>query len=144
VHDRKEARASQGDEPQKKDMLDYMLAGVDRKSGERLDDTNIRYQIITFLIAGHETTSGLLSFTTYFLLSNPDVLAKAYEEVDRVLGTDLSVKPTMKQVNALTYVQQILKESLRLWPTAPAFALLPYKDAAPCAAPRPRGVGRAR
>ncbi len=128
VHDRKEARAAQGDEPQKKDMLDYMLAGIDRKSGERLDDTNIRYQIITFLIAGHETTSGLLSFTTYFLLTNPDVLAKAYEEVDRVLGTDLSVKPTMKQVNALTYVQQILKESLRLWPTAPAFALLPYKD----------------
>ncbi|MDQ6943908.1 MAG: cytochrome P450, partial [Candidatus Eremiobacteraeota bacterium] len=128
VHDRKEARAAQADEPQKKDMLDYMLAGVDRKSGERLDDTNIRYQIITFLIAGHETTSGLLSFTTYFLLNNPDALAKAYEEVDRVLGTDLSVKPTMKQVNALTYVQQILKESLRLWPTAPAFALLPYKD----------------
>ena len=128
VHDRKEARAAQGDEPQKKDMLDYMLAGVDRKSGERLDDTNIRYQIITFLIAGHETTSGLLSFATYFLLNNPDALAKAYEEVDRVLGTDLSVRPTMKQVNALTYVQQILKESLRLWPTAPAFALLPYKD----------------
>ena len=128
VHDRKEARAAQGDEPQKIDMLDYMLAGVDRKSGERLDDTNIRYQIITFLIAGHETTSGLLSFTTYYLLNNPDALAKAYEEVDRVLGTDLSVKPTMKQVNALTYVQQILKESLRLWPTAPAFALRPYKD----------------
>jgi cytochrome P450/NADPH-cytochrome P450 reductase len=128
IHDRKEARAAQGDEPQKKDMLDYMLAGVDRKSGERLDDTNIRYQIITFLIAGHETTSGLLSFTTYFLLNNPDALARAYDEVDRVLGTDLSVKPTMKQVNALTYVQQILKESLRLWPTAPAFALLPYKD----------------
>jgi cytochrome P450/NADPH-cytochrome P450 reductase len=128
VHDRKEARAAQGDEPQKKDMLDYMLAGVDRKSGERLDDTNIRYQIITFLIAGHETTSGLLSFATYFLLNNPDALAKAYEEVDRVLGTDLSVKPTMKQVNALAYVQQILKESLRLWPTAPAFAVLPYKD----------------
>ncbi|MDQ6924660.1 MAG: cytochrome P450 [Candidatus Eremiobacteraeota bacterium] len=128
VHDRKEARAAQADEPQKKDMLDYMLAGVDRKSGERLDDTNIRYQIITFLIAGHETTSGLLSFATYFLLSSPDALVKAYEEVDRVLGTDLTVKPTMKQVNALTYVQQILKESLRLWPTAPAFALLPYKD----------------
>jgi len=128
VHDRKEARAAQGDEPQKKDMLDYMLAGVDRKSGERLDDTNIRYQIITFLIAGHETTSGLLSFATYFLLNDPDALAKAYEEVDRVLGTDLAVKPTMKQVNSLVYVQQILKESLRLWPTAPAFALLPYKD----------------
>ncbi len=128
VHDRKEQRANADADAPKTDMLDYMLAGVDRKSGERLDDTNIRYQIITFLIAGHETTSGLLSFATYFLLSNPGVLAKAYAEVDRVLGTDLSVKPTMKQVNALVYVQQVLKESLRLWPTAPAFALLPYKD----------------
>ncbi|GAC1581323.1 MAG: hypothetical protein NVS3B7_16370 [Candidatus Elarobacter sp.] len=128
VTDRKEQRdAAAGDFP-KTDMLDYMLAGIDRKSGERLDDTNIRYQIITFLIAGHETTSGLLSFATYFLLQNPDVLARAYDEVDRVLGTDPSVKPTMKQVNALVYVQQILKEALRLWPTAPAFALLPYKD----------------
>ncbi len=128
IADRKQARAADGGEPQKTDMLDYMLAGVDRKTGERLDDTNIRYQIITFLIAGHETTSGLLSFATYFLLSHPDVLARATEEVDRVFGTDPSVKPTMKQVKALVYVGQILKESLRLWPTAPAFALLPYKD----------------
>ncbi|HEY0394852.1 MAG TPA: cytochrome P450 [Candidatus Elarobacter sp.] len=127
VQDRKEQHAA-SDETKKTDLLDYMLSGVDRKSGERLDDTNIRYQIITFLIAGHETTSGLLSFTIYYLLNNPDVLARAYDEVDRVLGTDLSVKPAMRQVGALTYVQQVLKESLRLWPTAPAFGLLPYKD----------------
>ncbi len=128
VRERKEQRAAAPADAPKVDLLDYMLAGVDRKSGERLDDTNIRYQIITFLIAGHETTSGLLSFATYFLLANPDVAARAAEEVDRVLGTDLTVKPTMRQVNALTYVQQVLKEALRLWPTAPAFALLPYKD----------------
>ncbi|HEY0615151.1 MAG TPA: cytochrome P450 [Candidatus Elarobacter sp.] len=129
VSERKAERAASDEAAAKKsDLLDYMLTGVDRKTGERLDDTNIRYQIITFLIAGHETTSGLLSFTIYYLLNNPDVLARAYEEVDRVLGTDLSVKPAMKQVGALTYVQQILKEALRLWPTAPAFGLLPYRD----------------
>ncbi len=102
VRERKEQRDGASTDAPKSDMLDYMLAGVDRKSGERLDDTNIRYQIITFLIAGHETTSGLLSFATYFLLTNPDVLARATEEVDRVLGTDVSVKPTMRQVNALS------------------------------------------
>jgi cytochrome P450/NADPH-cytochrome P450 reductase len=52
----------------------------------------------------------------------------AYEEVDRVLGTDIGVMPTIKQVNQLTYVQQILNESLRLYPTAPAIGLYPYKD----------------
>lgn len=112
----------------KTDLLSYMLTGADKKTGERLDDVNIRYQIITFLIAGHETTSGLLSFATYALLNNPDVLAKAYEEVDRVLGPDPKVPPTYAQVNQLTYITQILKETLRLWPTAPMFALYPYED----------------
>lgn len=110
------------------DLLNYMLAGVDKVTGESLSDENIRYQINTFLIAGHETTSGLMSFTLYFLLNNPDVLEKAYQEVDRVLGRDISIEPTIKQVNQLTYVQQILYEALRLWPTAPAFGLYPYED----------------
>jgi cytochrome P450/NADPH-cytochrome P450 reductase len=119
----------QGDDADgKPDLLSCMLSGVDKKSGERLDDLNIRYQVITFLIAGHETTSGLLSFAVYFLLQNPEVLARAYEEVDRVLGPDVSTAPTYAQVNQLTYLDQVLKESLRLWPTAPVFALSPHKD----------------
>ena len=112
----------------KRDLLSYMLTGIDKQSGESLDDTNIRYQIITFLIAGHETTSGLLSFALYFLLHSPEVLAKAYEEVDRVLGPDPSVPPTFAQINRLKYVGQILKETLRLWPTAPMFSVYPYED----------------
>src|SRR5512147_1197423 len=51
----------------KKDMLAAMMTGVDRATGEQLDDVNIRYQINTFLIAGHETTSGLLSYTLFAL-----------------------------------------------------------------------------
>jgi cytochrome P450/NADPH-cytochrome P450 reductase len=117
-----------GAERAQKDLLNYMLAGVDKATGESLSDENIRYQINTFLIAGHETTSGLLSFTIYFLLNHPDVLARAYEEVDRVLGADISTPPTLAQVNQLDYIRQILLESLRLWPTAPAFSLYPYKD----------------
>ena len=125
IRERRESGADLGSKP---DLLSYMLSGVDRKTGERLDDLNIRYQVITFLIAGHETTSGLLSFAVYFLLQNPEVLARAYAEVDRVLGPDPAVKPTYAQVNQLTYVGQVLKEALRLWPTAPVFALAPYKD----------------
>ena len=123
----RERRRGVGDTSQN-DLLNYMLAGVDKTTGESLSDENIRYQINTFLIAGHETTSGLMSFTLYYLMNNPDVLAKAYEEVDRVLGRDISTPPTLQQVNQLTYVNQILSEALRLWPTAPAFGLAPYKD----------------
>ncbi|MEL7485931.1 MAG: bifunctional cytochrome P450/NADPH--P450 reductase [Pseudomonadota bacterium] len=123
----RERRRGGGDNAQK-DLLNYMLAGVDKVTGESLSDENIRDQINTFLIAGHETTSGLLSFTLYFLLNNPDVLAKAYEEVDRVLGRDIAAPPTYAQVNQLDYVRAILLESLRLWPTAPAFSVYPYED----------------
>ncbi|MBW8857041.1 MAG: cytochrome P450, partial [Bradyrhizobium sp.] len=112
----------------KKDMLGAMMTGVDRATGEQLDDVNIRYQINTFLIAGHETTSGLLSCTIYALLKHPEVLKKAYEEVDRVLGPDTDARPTYQQVTQLTYITQILKEALRLWPPAPAYGIAPLKD----------------
>ena len=111
-----------------KDMLAAMMTGVDRSTGDQLDDVNIRYQINTFLIAGHETTSGLLSCTLYALLKHPDVLKKAYEEVDRVLGPDIDARPTYQQVTQLTYIAQVLKEALRLWPPAPAYGIAPLKD----------------
>ncbi|MDO8980252.1 MAG: cytochrome P450 [Afipia sp.] len=111
-----------------KDMLNAMMTGIDKVTGEQLDDVNIRYQINTFLIAGHETTSGLLSCAIYAMLKHPDVLKKAYEEVDRVLGPDIDAKPTFQQVTQLTYISQILKESLRMWPPAPAYGVSPLKD----------------
>ena len=110
------------------DLLDRMLTGFDRQSGEKLDETNIIAQCTTFLVAGHETTSGLLSFALYALLKNPEVLARAYDEVDRVLGSDLNVLPTYAQVHQVPYVGQILEETLRLWPTAPMFTRHPYED----------------
>src|SRR5205809_3810818 len=121
---RKNTAATDG----KKDMLGAMMTGVDRATGAQLDDVNIRYQINTFLIAGHETTSGLLSCTIYALLKHPDVLKKAYEEVDRVLGPDIDARPTYQQVTQLTYFTQILKEALRLWPPAPAYGISPLSD----------------
>ncbi len=102
------------------DLLGHMLVGTD-KQGNTLPDHNIVAQCVTFLVAGHETTSGLLSFTISYLLKHPDVVARAHEEVDRVLGTDPSVPPTVAQVQQLAYIRQILDETLRLWPTAPAF-----------------------
>ncbi|QWG11831.1 cytochrome P450 [Bradyrhizobium sediminis] len=121
---RSNAEAAEG----KKDMLGAMMTGVDRSTGEQLDDVNIRYQINTFLIAGHETTSGLLSCALYALLKHPEVLKKAYEEVDRVLGPDVDARPTYQQVTQLTYITQILKEALRLWPPAPAYGISPLQD----------------
>ncbi|MGJ8562283.1 MAG: bifunctional cytochrome P450/NADPH--P450 reductase [Alphaproteobacteria bacterium] len=110
------------------DLLNFMLAGKDPVTGEGLSDENIRYQINTFLIAGHETTSGLLSFALYYLLKNPKIMKRAQTEVDAVLGHDVSIPPSMAQIGQLKYVRAVLDEALRLWPTAPAFSVSPYED----------------
>ncbi|MGG3471488.1 cytochrome P450 [Neobacillus pocheonensis] len=107
------------------DLLARMLYAKDPETGDHLDDENIRSQIITFLIAGHETTSGLLSFAIFLLLKNPDVLKTAYEEVDHVLTESA---PSYQQVLELKYIRMILHESLRLYPTAPQFALYAKED----------------
>ena len=107
------------------DLLNLMLTAVDPETKTRLEDVNIRYQVITFLIAGHETTSGLLSFALYLLLRNPAVLAQAYAEVDRVIGTTPPAYGMMAQLDA---IDRVLKETLRLWPTAPAITVGAYED----------------
>jgi len=124
IRERRESGNLEG----KRDLLSCMLGGVDKQSGQRLPDANIRAQCITFLVAGHETTSGLLSFVIYYLLKYPEVMARAQAEVDSVLGTDISVFPDYAQVRKLGYVNQILEETLRLWPTAPGFFRYPLQD----------------
>lgn len=113
--------------PAPRDLLQFMLTGVDKATGEKLDDVTIRHEINTFLVAGHETTSGLLSFAMWFLGTHPEAAAKTRAEVDRVFGPDPAVAPTYDQVRALQYVPQVLKESLRVWPTAPGFARRPLQ-----------------
>ncbi|KAF0636536.1 hypothetical protein FPSE5266_08050 [Fusarium pseudograminearum] len=107
------------------DMLTAMMEGKDPKTGEGMSDGLIVQNLITFLIAGHETTSGLLSFAFYYLLENPRTLEKARAEVDEVVG-DQSLN--VDHLTKMPYVNMILRETLRLMPTAPGFHVTPYKD----------------
>ncbi|MEU8547705.1 cytochrome P450 [Streptomyces roseoverticillatus] len=110
------------------DLLGRMLHTRDAVTGEPLDDVNIRNQVITFLIAGHETTSGALSFALYYLTKHPAVLARARAEVDALWGDAGTPEPDYGDIGKLTYIRQVLNESLRLWPTAPGFAVEPLQD----------------
>ncbi|RJQ75618.1 cytochrome P450 [Pseudonocardiaceae bacterium YIM PH 21723] len=121
------ARRGSGDASQA-DLLGRMLHVRDPRTGELLDDENIRYQVLTFLIAGHETTSGALSFALYYLLKHPEVLARAQSEVDALWAGQQNPQPSYEDVGRLTYVRQVLNEALRLWPTAPAYAVEPVAD----------------
>ncbi|KAK3352503.1 putative bifunctional P-450:NADPH-P450 reductase [Lasiosphaeria hispida] len=100
----------------RKDLLAAMLDGVDPKTGLKMTDKSIIDNLITFLIAGHETTSGLLSFAFYQLIKHPKAYAKAQKEVDEVIGTG-TIRP--EHMNKLPYINAILRETLRLNPTIP-------------------------
>lgn len=100
------------------DLLDIMLApGGDGLPA--LSEANIRYQLINFLVAGHETTSGALSFAFYFLSLHPEAAERARAEIDDVWGE--AERPSFEQVAKLRYVRRVLDESLRLQPTVPGY-----------------------
>ena len=104
---------------EKHDLLNAMIKNKDPKTGELMSDGLISANMITFLIAGHETTSGLLSFAMLYLLKNPATYFAARDEVDKVLGRG---KMTVEHLKDLHYINAVLRETLRLSPTAPAFA----------------------
>ncbi|MER6207159.1 cytochrome P450 [Streptomyces sp. NPDC001642] len=108
------------------DLLDRMLDTTHPGTGERLSPENVRRQVITFLVAGHETTSGSLSFALHYLARHPEIAARARAEVDQVWGD--AQTPGYDQVAKLRYVRRVLDESLRLWPTAPAYAREATRD----------------
>ncbi|MFG2503113.1 bifunctional cytochrome P450/NADPH--P450 reductase [Streptomyces sp. NPDC048441] len=103
------------------DLLGLMLSARHPGDGTKLDTANIRNQVITFLIAGHETTSGAMSFALYYLAKHPAVLHLVQREVDALWGDAADPEPTFEDVGRLTYTRQVLNEALRLWPTAAAF-----------------------
>ncbi|MEI5524881.1 cytochrome P450 [Streptomyces brasiliscabiei] len=110
------------------DLLGLMLTAEHPADGTTLDTANIRNQVITFLIAGHETTSGAMSFALYHLAKQPAVLQLVRREVDALWGDEADPEPTFDEVGRLAYTRQVLNETLRLWPTAAAFTRYARED----------------
>nr|ABQ59243.1 CYP97C3 [Chlamydomonas reinhardtii]BCR82585.1 cytochrome P450 [synthetic construct] len=84
---------------------------------EEVDSTQLRDDLLSMLVAGHETTGSALTWTLYLLVNNPDKMAKAQAEVDAVLGSRLP--PTMADYGQLRYVMRCVNESMRLYPHPP-------------------------
>ena len=126
-HGRHDPRRAARERRSGTDLLGHMLVGTDKR-GNTLPDHNIVAQCGTFLVAGHETTSGLLSFAISCLLKAPEVVARAQAEVDRVLGTDPSVPPTVRAGQPqLGYISRSSTRHRAPWPTAPAVTATPSK-----------------
>ncbi|QHC24379.1 cytochrome P450 [Streptomyces sp. GS7] len=119
-----DARTAGGDRGED-DLLGLMLAATgegDGRQGPVLDLANIRNQVITFLIAGHETTSGALSFALYHLLKDPLALRMVQREADELWGDEADPDPSFEDIGKLAFTRQVLNEALRLWPTAALFS----------------------
>lgn len=100
------------------DLLGRLLAAA--SSGEHsISEENVINQIITVLIAGHDTTGSLLAFALHALLSHPAELDRAVAEVDVVVG---AAKLRPDHLPRLTFLEMVIRESLRLWPSARTFA----------------------
>ncbi|MEY9938539.1 bifunctional cytochrome P450/NADPH--P450 reductase [Streptacidiphilus sp. MAP5-3] len=110
------------------DLLSLMLDTVHPVDGTTLDLENVRNQVITFLIAGHETTSGTLAFALYHLAKNPAALRLVQREVDELWGDQADPEPTFEDVGRLRMTRQVLNETLRLWPAAPGFGRQARQD----------------
>jgi cytochrome P450 len=97
------------------DLLSMLMAARDEDDGQRMTDVQLRDEIMTLLIAGHETTANALCWTFHLLSQHPEVERRLHEEVDAILGDRL---PGLDDVQRLTYVERVLAESMRLYPPA--------------------------
>ncbi|CAF2108144.1 unnamed protein product [Rotaria magnacalcarata] len=100
------------------DLLDLLLSAVDTQ-GQPFTDQEIKDQALTFVFAGHETTSNLMIWVIYELMTNPSVYRACQDEVDRILPDGMI--PTYEHLNELHTIEAVLQETLRLYPPAPFF-----------------------
>jgi cytochrome P450/NADPH-cytochrome P450 reductase len=110
------------------DDLLYVMLAPDAGGEPILDADNIRNQIMTFLIAGQLTTSELMPNALYNLVHHPAVHARVQAEVDTVFGPDDDYQPTYDDIGKLTYLRQVINETLRLSPPVLSFDRMALED----------------
>ena len=104
IRERRAAGTSRGD------LLDMLIEARDVDTGEAMSDQQVRNEVLTIFVAGHDTTANALAWTWYTLSQHPDILARVQAEVDAVLQGRV---PTMDDLPQLPYVQQVFNEVLR-------------------------------
>ena len=109
--------------PESRTDIMAMLVAARDEDGQPMSDEEIRDELITLLVAGHETTATALSWVTYRLMENPEALAKAQAELTAVMGNGTAGGgPTAEQIAELKYLDAVIKETARLNPILPTVA----------------------
>ncbi|WP_142860962.1 cytochrome P450 [Salinigranum halophilum] len=108
IDEREGTQDGDGEEPM--DLLSILLRA--RAEGRQTDE-NLRDEMVTMLLAGHDTTALTLTYTWYLLSQHPEVEARVHEELDSLLGGD---RPTFADVRQMEYTEAVLNEAMRLYP----------------------------
>lgn len=106
------------------DLLSMLMHARDEE-GQQMNDRQLRDEAVTLLLAGHETTALALSWTWYLLSHHPEVDGQLHEEVRRVLN---GRSPTPADMRGLRYTEQVIQESMRLYPPAYGFGREALED----------------
>jgi cytochrome P450 len=98
------------------DLLSMLISAVDTEGdGSGMTDTQLRDEIVTLIMAGHETTANALTWAFYLLSQHPEIAARLEEEIDRVVGDRT---PAAGDLPGLVYTRAVLAEAMRLYPPA--------------------------
>jgi len=107
------------------DLLDRLLSAADEAGG--MGDRQARDEIMTSFVAGHDTTAGALAWTLLLLAQHPEAAARVAAE-----GQSLGDSPSEDELLGLTYTEQVLRESMRVYPPAWVIVRTPYTDDVLC------------
>ena len=95
------------------DILGMLMAARDRKTGAPMSDNQLASEILTLVVAGHETTASTLNWVWYLLSINPEVEQRLWSELSTLPQSDL---PHFSELSRFTYTRQVIEETLRLYP----------------------------
>lgn len=99
-------------------LLDVLLQST--VAGSPLSNEDIREEVDTFMFEGHDTTTSAISFCLYLIARHPIVQKKCVEEIHQILGDNKETTVTHRQLQDLKYLECVIKETLRLYPSVPA------------------------
>jgi cytochrome P450 len=107
------------------DLLSMLMMARDEDGGPGMSDTQLRDEVMTLLLAGHETTANALCWTMYLLSQDVQAEQRLHRELDEVIGDRL---PTVDDLPRLAYAERVLAESMRLYPPAWAIGRRALRD----------------
>ncbi|XP_049938560.1 cytochrome P450 4C1-like isoform X7 [Schistocerca serialis cubense] len=137
IRERKSARktnVAQIQAPQEDDIgrkrrvafLDMLLDASE--NGQKLNDQELQEEVDTFMFEGHDTTSVAMSWVLMLLGHHPGIQEKVFAELDDIFRTDPKRRPTTHDLNNMKYLEMVIKEALRLYPSVPAIGRRATKD----------------